>query len=232
MNPYEQKFFQIITISTFFLGGMWIIFFINNVLLDGSLSYGVHPRTVGIMELFGISFSWIFHGGKAHIVGNTMALITMIPMIAAFERRPWFILWMMVFMSGFITWCLGAPNTNHIGASGLIFAIIGYIFSASIFAKKYQYWIPIFLSGGSYWFSLKTGLIPQQDISFAGHFGGLIAGIILGFWIGCEDKINKKQLLEKMPKFKPPVKAVKWSDLAKNSRHRKMKSWYMFWKNK
>lgn len=218
MEFTKNKLIEVFSITSFFMGGMWLMFFINNILLGGSLSFGVHPRVVGIQEFFGINFSWIFHGNFNHIMSNSIALIFMIPMIAFFERRPWLILWSLVFISGLITWCLGSSNSNHIGASGLIFAIMGYIFTAAIFAKKFQYWIPILISGSSYWFSIKTGLVPQEGVSFAGHLGGLVGGVIIGLFVAYESNYKSDKVLrvENLPKAKS------WSSLIEK------KKWYQW----
>lgn len=217
----KEKAIVVTLMMLIIMGGIWIMYLLNNLILSGSLSYGVHPREVSIKDMFGIMFSWIFHSDKNHIMNNSVALLTMLPLIAILERRPWLILSLLIIVSGFLTWCLGSSNSNHIGASGLIFAIMGYIFTAATFGKKPIYWIPILISGGSYWYSIKMGLIPQSGISFAGHFGGLIAGIIIGFIVAYEDK---KEVVNK-PLYKMPTRAVPWSELGK-----KKKPWYKFGK--
>lgn len=218
----KEKVLVLILIMSVILGGMWIMYLVNNIILSGALSYGVHPRSVSLMDLFGILFSWIFHGNKAHIMNNSIALLSMLPLIAIFERRPWMIVLSLIVVSGFLTWCLASPNTNNIGASGLIFAIMGYMFTAATFGKKFIYLLPIIISGSSYWYSIKMGLIPQDGISFAGHFGGLIAGILVGVIFRYEEK--KNPLNENL--YKMPTKAVPWDELLK----KKKKPWYHFWK--
>lgn len=88
---------------------------------------------------------------------------------------------------------LGEGNSFHIGASALVFASLGYIFT-SIFYKNFYYIIPIICAlsyyGLNYFTNLIQGFIPQQGVSLAGHAGGFVSGIIVAFII---HNINKSK---------------------------------------
>lgn len=182
----KKRILNILLINVAILGSMWIMFVINNIFLRGALSYGVLPRVVEIGQLFGIAFNWIFHGNYQHILGNTLVLITLLPVIALMEEKPMIVIFSLTILDGFFTWVFGASNTNHIGASGLAFALIGYIISAATIGKAWRYLIPLFLSLGNYWLVISNGLIPQSGVSFAGHFGGFVVGLIFGWLYNSE----------------------------------------------
>jgi hypothetical protein len=182
----KKRILNILLINATILGSMWIMFVINNIFFRGALSYGVLPRVVEIGQLFGIAFNWIFHGNYQHILGNTLVLITLLPVIALMEEKPMIVIFSLTILDGFFTWVFGASNTNHIGASGLAFALIGYIISAATIGKAWRYLIPLFLSLGNYWLVISNGLIPQSGVSFAGHFGGFVVGLIFGWLYNSE----------------------------------------------
>lgn len=172
---------------------MWTLFIFNNLLLSDYLSNigGIHPRTVSILGFTEIMTSWMFHGSGDignpnshiydHILGNSIALLGLLFIVGLIESKPIKLLAILIFGSGLATWLIGSNNTVHIGASGLIFALFGYILSSVLFGRRWVYLIPIFLMGGEYFYSLKAGLIPQDGVSFSAHFGGFIAGIITGY---------------------------------------------------
>lgn len=183
---------------------LWIIFLINNVLMGDALNNlgGIHPRDFSFSGIIEIFTSWMFHSGGnrnlssnsifSHILGNSEILLPLIFIIGIFEKRPLLLLGSLIAASGFATWLLGAPNSLHVGASGLVFAMFGYIIASIFFAQRWLYLIPVIGTGGTYLYSIKMGLIPQTGTSFAAHFGGLIGGIIVAYCIGRIQKYKKE----------------------------------------
>ncbi len=88
-----------------------------------------------------------------------------------------------VIVGGFAVWLLGETNSNHIGASGLIFAYIGFLFFSGIFRKNIKSILIALLVVILYGGVLIQGIIPgQKGISWEGHLFGFIAGG-LAAWI-------------------------------------------------
>lgn len=171
---------------------MWLVFLVNNSILHHvAQSGGVFPRTFSMLGLTGIFTSWMLHSDFQHIIGNTQVLLTLLFFVALIEKNPLTVILSLITMSGVFTWFLGASNTMHIGASGLVFALMGYLFASIVFAKRWLYIFALFAMGADYLYCIKSGLIPQASISFAAHFGGLIGGIFVAYLIG---KTNKKSM--------------------------------------
>ncbi len=82
----------------------------------------------------------------------------------------------------------GATHSYHVGASGLIFALYGYVIGSAIIRRKISYIAFLIIFGTSYFYSLTRGLIPQEGISFAGHFGGLVAGLLVSYSLSYKKK--------------------------------------------
>ncbi len=142
--------------------------------------YGLIPRTsYGLMGIFTSPF---LHANWNHLIGNTTSLIGLSIILFSLERDKMITkLLLMVIIGGCLTWFF-ARTANHIGASGLIFAIWGYILLSAWFSRKPKYiWLSIlviFLYGG-----MIYGIFPLQvGVSWEGHLFGLIAGIYLAWY--------------------------------------------------
>lgn len=198
----KAKSKDILIIYAIVLIPMWSLFLINNVLMGDALNRlgGIHPRDLSVFGILEIFTSWAFHSGGdrsmpsnsifAHIWGNTQILFPLILIVGVFEKKPLTLVFSLITASGFATWLLGSPNSVHVGASGLVFAMFGYIVASIFLARRWLYLIPVIALGGTYLYSIQMGLIPKAGTSFAAHFGGLIGGIFVAYLIG---KIQDRQ---------------------------------------
>lgn len=178
---FENNLKNTLWLYLFCFGAMWLIYLLNNVVTNGALTLGISPRRLEFTEFISIFTSWMFHGNKPHIIGNSLALVMILWALPVFEKRPFYIFWLLVFFSGCFTWLLAFSGTIHIGASGLIYALFGYIITQAIYAKKFTYMLLSAVLIFYFYASFFSGLIPQKNISLAGHFGGFIAGIFTAF---------------------------------------------------
>ena len=84
-------------------------------------------------------------------------------------------------MSGIWMW-IAARDGNHIGFSGVIYALASFIFFSGLIRRYYRLMalsgIVVFLYGSMVW-----GVLPiQPQISWEGHLFGAIAGAILAYY--------------------------------------------------
>lgn len=213
------KIKNILFLYSFVFIPMWSIFVINNIFLNDSLASfgGIHPREFDIHGFIPIFTSWLLHGSTGthiynHILGNSIALVGLLFIIGLIEKNPIKIICLLIVGSGIFTWLLGAPNSVHIGASGLVFALFGYVLSSVLLGKRWIYIIPILFVGGDYFYSLRVGLIPQAGVSFSAHFGGFIAGIVIGYYFGKilatnnQGYVYQKSLKDKIADLKWEIK--------------------------
>ena len=172
---------QVIGLYAFVLLPMWIMYALNQSILFGLWNiFGIVPRTLDVGSLIGIFASWTMHGSFAHITGNTLILLQIIFLFGIFERNAYYTIVKLIIASGVTTWVIGSPLSIHIGASGLCFAMLGFMIGGAVFARRWGYLLACLIMGTGYWFVIKEGLMPQSGISFAAHFGGLCAGLLLG----------------------------------------------------
>ncbi len=172
---------QVVGIYAFVFIPMWSMFFVNKTLLFGLWNiFGIVPRTVDLRSLVGIFASWTMHADLTHLMGNSFLLLQILFLFGLFERYAYRTILTLIVASGLMTWLLGSPLSIHIGASGLCFAMIGFMIGGALFARRWGYLLACLVMGAGYWLVIKEGLMPQSGISFAAHFGGLFAGLLIG----------------------------------------------------
>ena len=172
---------QVVGLYAFVLVPMWGMFFLNKVALFGMWNiFGIVPRALDIGSMIGVFASWTMHGNFAHLLGNTLTLLQILFLFGLFENNAYRTVLKLIVASGLVTWIIGSPLSIHIGASGLCFAMLGYMIGGAVFARRWGYLLACIIMGTGYWLTIKQGLMSQSGISFAAHFGGLCAGLLLG----------------------------------------------------
>ena len=172
---------QVIGLYAFVLVPMWGMFFLNKFALFGLWNiFGIVPRALDVGSMIGVFASWTMHGNFSHLLGNTLTLLQILFLFGLFENNAYRTVVKLIIASGLVTWVIGSPLSIHIGASGLCFAMLGYMIGGAVFARRWGYLLACIVMGTGYWLTIKQGLMPQQGISFAAHFGGLCAGLLLG----------------------------------------------------
>ena len=172
---------QVIGLYAFVLLPMWLMFFLNDTVFFGLWNiFGIVPRTLDIGSIIGVFASWTMHGNFSHLLGNSLTLMQILFLFGLFENNAYRTILKLIVASGIMTWIIASPLSIHIGASGLCFAMLGYMIGGAVFARRWGYLLACIVMGTGYWFTIKQGLMPQQGISFAAHFGGLCAGLLLG----------------------------------------------------
>jgi hypothetical protein len=98
-----------------------------------------------------------------------------------------------ILLSGLITWIIGR-DSYHIGASGLIYVLVSFIFFKGIQTKYYRLvalsLAVVIVYGGMVWYIFPK---VEDTISWEGHLAGLITGFVLS-------------LIYKTPEYKKIVK--------------------------
>lgn len=159
------------------IAAMWAIELVDSVVLDDWLQGGgIHPREADGLD--GILWAPLLHVDWGHVAGNSVPLAVMGGLIAARGFRYWAIMTSSIVVGGgFFVWLLAETNTNHVGASGIVFGYFGALLSAAWFERKPASLAAALLAIFLY-SSIVAGLIPQPNLSWEGHLFGMLAGII------------------------------------------------------
>ena len=176
-NPFQYTK-SVILLPMLFVLLLWLVFWYE-LKFNHSLShFGIYPREV--FGLKGIFFSPFLHGDLEHLANNSVALLVLLPLLRYFYKEQTFVVLLLgVLFSGLGTWLLGRPS-YHIGASGLIYALVSFIFFKGIFTKYYRLvalsFTIVLLYGGSVWYMFPN---IKEGISWEGHFAGFFVGLAL-----------------------------------------------------
>jgi membrane associated rhomboid family serine protease len=160
----------------FFVLLLWYIFWAQVEFFHGIKSLGISPLTLDGLK--GIVLSPFIHSDIEHLYNNSIPLFVLMASLFYFYRQIALkVIIYGILLSGFLTWCIGRPG-NHIGASGLIYVLVSFIFFKGIFAKHYRLvalsLLIIFLYGSMIWY-----VFPVKDgMSWEGHLAGLITGFL------------------------------------------------------
>lgn len=166
-----------VTVLGGFVTLIWVVEILD-LLLGGSLDvYGIIPHS--IIGLRGIIFAPFLHGGFAHLAANTIPLVTLGWLIMLRSTRDFFVVTAVTMLiSGVGTWLFGAPNSLHIGASGLVFGYLGFLLLRGYFERSVVA-ISLSLFVGLVYGSAIWGVLPLQiGISWQGHLFGFIGGVM------------------------------------------------------
>lgn len=165
-----------------FLAVIWGVFLLDAILPFDLAAWGVVPRTTS--GLIGIPAMPFLHANWQHIVSNTVPLFILLVLLAGSKANSWEVVATIVLASGGLLWLIGRPAV-HVGASGLIFGLIGFLIVSGLLERRF---IPLAISVGVIFFyggSLLWGIVPLGDrhVSWEGHLSGAIAGGVIAYWL-------------------------------------------------
>jgi membrane associated rhomboid family serine protease len=142
--------------------------------------YGILPRD--FVGLRGIFFSVFIHGDFNHLVNNTLPILILGGSLFYFYKEVALRVFLIsLFSSALYTW-ISARTSYHIGASGLVYALFGFLLISG-FIRRNNSLIAISFLVAFIYGSLVWGILPwKRGISWEGHFWGLFIGLVLAFF--------------------------------------------------
>jgi membrane associated rhomboid family serine protease len=160
--------------------------------------YGVISRTV--YGLRGILTAPLVHGSLGHIASNTVPLLVLSALTFYFYQRVALrAFWLIYFLTGILVW-LFARQVSHIGASGVVYGLVAFIFwngitRGSVRSIILSLVVLFFYSG------MFMGILPNEEgVSWESHLLGSFSGIIAAFWFKSEledeEKTNRDPFAE------------------------------------
>ena len=162
-----------------YVGLMWIVrgldvFLPNGMSVAGA---GVVPRTLS--GLWNIPIAPFIHGDFDHLLSNTVPLLILGTLILARGVLEFvYVVLVSTFVCGLGTWIFGEGNAQQIGASGVVFGFFGYLVFRIAFDRKISSALIALAVAAGYGSAFAWSLIPEEQISWSGHFFGFIGGFL------------------------------------------------------
>ncbi|MAX04732.1 MAG: rhomboid family intramembrane serine protease [Dehalococcoidia bacterium] len=179
---------------------IWIVYWVEIRFGVDFTDWGVKPRT--IKGLRGVLFSPFIHSGINHLWHNTLPLLILSSALFFFYwKRALNILFIGLLVTGFLTWLIGRP-AYHIGASGIIYMLFGFLFLKGILAKHKRLialsFATVFVYGSLVWYIMPV----DPNISWEGHLSGLLVGMSMAVII--KNRIAKPEVYDwQRPEYNP-----------------------------
>jgi len=157
-----------------------VVFFVAQALAPGNLlSLALVPREVP--GLIGVVFAPLLHANLAHLLGNLGALLVLLAAVFSDEhyspRAAVAAIWIG---GGLGTWVIGRPDP-HLGASGLVFGLIVYLVTSSLFLRSWRAMLVALFVIVQYGAVLATVIPTEVRISWESHLCGALAGACAAF---------------------------------------------------
>ncbi len=153
--------------------------------------FGVRPREP--IGLVGILAAPLLHANLAHLVANTVPLLVLgIAMLHLYPSAAFRVLPAVYLGPGIAVW-LFARDGNHIGASGLIYGLVAYVFVAGLLRRDRRAigasLLVAFLYGTMVW-----GVLPlEAHVSWETHLAAALIGIAMAFALRDKDVAPRAQ---------------------------------------
>ena len=193
MNQRKQTVTQSALFPLFFLLLMWMVFYFNGAYNLNLNQFGLRPQS--LKGLIGIFTMPLLHGDLGHIVSNSFPVLILGTCLFYFYKDIAFKVFFISYVScGMLVWLFAHSRNSfdvHIGASGLIYALSGFLVVSGIIRKhKALFGVSLlitFLYGTIIW-----GVLPLDyqraihyladdriNISWEGHLFGFVSGVAL-----------------------------------------------------
>jgi membrane associated rhomboid family serine protease len=164
-------------ISLGFVVLIWLIGLLNWGLDLGLERFGVRPRQLA--GLPGILLAPLLHGGFPHLLANSLPLLVLgTVMLHLYPNSALKVIPAVYVGPGIAVW-LFARESIHLGASGLVYGLVTYIFVAGLIRRDRRAIAASLLVSFLYG-TLAWGVLPiQPGISWETHLAAALIGLAL-----------------------------------------------------
>lgn len=179
----KKKWFLAIYMTLLLIAMLWFVKIAELLFEIPLTNYGIRPREIS--GLIGILTTGFLHANFVHLISNSIALLVVMPLLYYFYRPVALKIMLSGYiMTGIFTWIIAAGG-NHIGASGLVYMIFGFLVLSGFIRRHYRLMAVGFLMlivHSTFSGSLLMKFIPEMNkpnISWEGHLSGFVSGLIL-----------------------------------------------------
>ena len=194
----RRKFLGSLIVPLLVVAVMWAVKIIEVSLNADFGRYGVTPHTAhGLIGIITLPF---LHGSWEHLLSNSVPILVLgTALYYCYPTLANRVLLITYLASGLITWCIGNPESTHIGASALVYGLNLFLIASGFIRGNRMLivisLIMVFLYGSFIWGMIPSLAIPQ-NISWEGHLSGAIIGVLLAVFLRKEGPQKEVYLWE------------------------------------
>jgi membrane associated rhomboid family serine protease len=177
---------------------LWIVKFYEIISQTSLGRFGIFPRALD--GLIGILTSPFIHGSWHHLISNTFPILILTTLMIHFFSKVAIRAYVFItLLTGFLIWLFGRQS-YHIGASGVVYGLITFVFAIGIIRRDTRSMALAFLVFTLYSGYLE-GFVPKQGISHEAHIFGALSGALFAYLVR-----NVREEGEALPKTNREVK--------------------------
>jgi membrane associated rhomboid family serine protease len=143
--------------------------------------FGIRPRQWA--SLPGILFAPMLHAGFAHLIANSLPVLVLgTVMLQLYPTAAFRVLPAVYLVPGLAVW-LFARDSVHVGASGLIYGLVSYIFVAGLIRRDRRAIAASLLVAFMYG-ALVWGVLPiRVGVSWETHLAAALVGVSMAIML-------------------------------------------------
>lgn len=171
----KKEIWRSIRYPLLFINIIWLIELMAETTGIRYTGLGIRPRTMeGLIGIFTAPF---IHANLDHILSNSLPIFLVgTGLIYFYKEIAWRVIFMIWSFTGIWVWFMARPE-SHIGASGLIYGFVCFLFFSGVLRRDTRLMavsmLITFLYGSMVW-----GILPvDQMVSWESHLSGSVAGI-------------------------------------------------------
>jgi membrane associated rhomboid family serine protease len=183
----RRNFSLSLRMSLVFIGVLWTVFIFDQAFGLRLGQFGLRPGS--LPGLIGVVSAPLLHANFQHILSNTLPmLISLTAILYLYPNSALRVIPLVWIGSGALAWLIGRPNL-HIGASGLIYGLLAFVFISGILRRDLRS-VSVSLLVGFLYGSMVWGVLPTRpQMSWEMHLSGALIGVMLAFLFQKWDRV-------------------------------------------
>lgn len=155
---------------------MWLVRIVDALAPADFTDNGVVARQVSGLD--GILWAPLLHVSFGHLVANTVPLCVLGGVISLSNRVRFVAVAALTWVgSGLGVWLIAPAHTVTVGASGVVFGLLGYLTARGFFDRRLPS-IAVGLGALLFYGGMLFGVLPNRaGVSWQAHLFGLLAGV-------------------------------------------------------
>lgn len=187
----KNKIAESVLYPFLFVALLWTIKLLEHFSEVSLAKLGILPRS--IHGVLGVTTAPLIHGDISHLVSNTLPLLILGIIIMYFYRSTAMSLFSWTYLlTGILVWAVADGSGYHLGASGLIYGLVSFLFFSGLIRKDRRSLalalLVTFVYGGMVW-----GVLPiYKGVSWESHlFGGIIGAFCAWYYKDLDQAVEE-----------------------------------------
>lgn len=171
-------FFKSIRVPILLVLSLWIVKALEILLEKNYIRFGIYPRDID--GISGIFLSPFIHGSMEHLISNSFPLLFVLVMLRFFYQRISVMTTILVWLfTGILVWLFARP-AYHIGASGVVYGLLGFLLWSGLFRRDNKS-ITLSLLILAIYSTYFLGFEKTEGVSWESHMIGALVGLVFAF---------------------------------------------------